>query len=137
MTTWTTCIFFRRFILPLIFDGVFNISKNYKQKPRITLFYTCQAVSLYEARHDVFAYMRASSKTYHSIPLCLWHLHAQKRKTLPSKGRKTSTKTKTRIKQKTGITPDRVIVFSDYSRTSNYTFFMCEHLSPYSLQSSS
>jgi len=38
MTTWTTCIFFSSFHLPLIFDGVFNISKNYKQKPRITLF---------------------------------------------------------------------------------------------------
>jgi len=28
MTTWTTCIFFSSFHLPLIFDGVFNISKK-------------------------------------------------------------------------------------------------------------
>lgn len=43
VTTWTTFIFFSSFHLPLIFDGVFNISRNYKQKPRIILFYACQA----------------------------------------------------------------------------------------------
>jgi len=42
----------------------------------------------------MFAYMRASSKTDHSIPLCPWHSHVYMKKTLP-KGRKNSTKTKT------------------------------------------
>ena len=43
------------------------------QKPRITLFYTCQAVRLCESRHDAFACKRAYSKAiYHSsVPLAL------------------------------------------------------------------
>ena len=53
------------------------------QKPRITLFYTCQAVRLCESRHDAFACKRAYSQTHHTIPQRPLRSHVQKRKTLP------------------------------------------------------
>ena len=44
-----------------------------EQKPRITLFYTCQAICLCESRHDAFACKQASSKAicHSSVPLAL------------------------------------------------------------------
>jgi len=45
------------------------------QKPRITLFYTCQAIRLYESRHDAFARKQAYSQTHYANPQCLWHSH--------------------------------------------------------------
>ena len=59
------------------------------QKPRITLFYTCQAIRLCESRHDAFACKRAYSQTHHTIPQRPLRSHVQKRKTLPLWGRKT------------------------------------------------
>ena len=53
------------------------------QKPRITLFYTCQAVRLCESRHDAFACKRAYSQTHHTIPQRPLRSYVQKRKTLP------------------------------------------------------
>ena len=57
------------------------------QKPRITLFYTCQAIRLYESRHDAFACKQASSKAicHSSVPLALTRI----KKKNPALGRKT------------------------------------------------
>ncbi len=56
------------------------------QKPRITLFYTCQAIRLYEVRHDAFACKQASSKAicHSSVPLALTRI----KKKNPARGQK-------------------------------------------------
>ena len=57
-----------------------------EQKPRITLFYTCQAIRLYESRHDAFACKQASSKAicHSSVPLALTRI----KKKNPARGQK-------------------------------------------------
>ena len=57
-----------------------------EKKPRITLFYTCQAVRLCESRHDAFACKRASSKAicHSSVPLALTRI----KKKNPARGQK-------------------------------------------------
>jgi len=61
------------------------------QKPRITLFYTCQAVRLCESWHDAFACKRASTKLIMPFLSALCASTYKKEKPCPL-GRKTRTR---------------------------------------------
>ena len=71
-----------------VFSCVHDLTKT-KNNP----FFTCQAIRLYEARHDAFACKQAYSQAYHTVPLCHWHSHVKKEKPCPL-GRKTILSTK-------------------------------------------